>query len=155
MQSALDISKYIIHQYWKNGTTITNLKLQKILYYVQGYVSKFCNEPAFPEPIYSWPYGPVVPEVYYKYNENQARAIPEPEMQEFEQAQDRLNRDKVIQSFINKVIDKTYDYSASNLVGMTHNEAPWKDTEESKEIEYPKIARYFRSNDPLHLEKTL
>lgn len=151
MQSALDISKYVIHQYWKNGTTITNLKLQKILYYVQGYVSKFCNEPAFPQAIYNWPYGPVVPDVYYEYNENQARPIPGPEDEEFAQAQNRLKLDQVPLRFMEQVIDKSYRYSASELVRMTHEEDPWKNSHPSKEIPYEQIARYFRSHDPLKL----
>lgn len=151
MQSALDISTHVIYQHWKNGIPITNLKLQKILYYVQGYVSKFCNEPAFPEPIYNWPYGPVVPEAYYAYNENRAMPIPEPDSQDIMQAESRLGRDKATQSVMDQVINVTYRYTSSMLVGMTHNEDPWKDTSESQEITYPQIARYFRSHDPLNL----
>lgn len=151
MQSVLDISKYVIHQYWKNGTPITNLKLQKILYYVQGYVSKFCNEPAFPQPIYNWPYGPVVPDAYYAYNENQARPIPAPENEELDRAQNRLKLDLVPLRFVDQVIDKSYSYPASKLVDMTHKEDPWKNSHSSQEIPYEQIARYFRSHDPLNL----
>ena len=152
MQSALDISTYVIYQHCKKGSPITNLKLQKILYYVQGYVSKFCNEPAFPEPIYNWPYGPVVPEAYYAYNENRAMPIPEPDSQAIMQAEFRLGRDKTTQSVMDQVINATCRYAASALVGMTHNEDPWKGTSESQEITYPQIAQYFRSHDPLNLE---
>ena len=63
MYAAHDVATYIISEYWKRGEIITNLKLQKILYYIQGYAYRFCNMAAFSEDIYKWPYGPVVPDV--------------------------------------------------------------------------------------------
>lgn len=151
MQSALDIATYVIHQYWMNGESITNLKLQKILYYVQGYVSKRCNEPAYPEGIYNWPYGPVVQDVYYEYNQNRANPIGEPEETALEKAQQRLKRDDAVLRVIDQVIRKSYDYTASDLVSKTHEEDPWGNTSEREEISYAKIAKYFRDHDPLGL----
>lgn len=153
MQNALDIAKYVIHQYWINGESITNLKLQKVLYYVQGYVSKRCNEPAYPQRIYNWPYGPVVPDVYYEYNQNRANPIEEPENSALEQAEKRLQRDPAMFDVVNQVIRKSYDYTASRLVGMTHEEAPWQNSKEYEEISYAQIAKYFRDHDPLKLSK--
>lgn len=153
MQSALDIAKYVIHQYWMNGESITNLKLQKILYYVQGYVSKHCNEPAYPEEIYNWPYGPVVQDVYYEYSRNRANPIEEPEEEFLERAKQRLKKDPAVLGVIDKVILKSYSFTASELVGKTHEEDPWKNTSESEEISYAKIAKYFRAHDPLKLSE--
>lgn len=151
MQNALDIAKYIIHQYWRNGEPITNLKLQKILYYVQGYVSKRCNEPAYPQRIYNWPYGPVVQDVYFEYNQNRAKSIEAPEDAAMEQAEQHLKRDAAMLRVMDQVIRKSYDYSASDLVGKTHEEDPWKNTAEREEIPYAQIAKYFRDHDPLKL----
>lgn len=75
MYSAMDIATYIICTYWNNGRTITNLKLQKVLYYIQGYSLSRCGVPAFYEEIYRWSYGPVVPKVYYEYSSHRARPI--------------------------------------------------------------------------------
>ena len=64
---ALNVANYIIDKCKKDGSPITNLQLQKILYFLQreylqnnGY-SLFFNE------IQAWQFGPVVPDVYYKY----------------------------------------------------------------------------------------
>lgn len=151
MQSALDISKYVIYQYCRKGQHITNLKLQKILYYIQGYASRICNEPAFPQPIHNWPYGPVVPDVYYEYNNYHSNSIAEPENEVIEKALKLLKWDSVLLSVIDKVISKSYEYTASELVSMTHKEDPWRESSPSHMISYEQISRYFRTHDPLKL----
>ena len=49
-----DLAIGIISYYNNNNLRISNLKLQKILYYVQGYVLKETNHPAFNAEIYNW-----------------------------------------------------------------------------------------------------
>ncbi len=39
---------------------VTPLKLQKLLYYCQGYALALTGKPLFPEPVEAWRYGPVV-----------------------------------------------------------------------------------------------
>lgn len=69
------ISRYVISYCNKNEKEITNLVLQKILYYVQGYFFKKFDSPAFNSSINKWPYGPVVPDAYYDYYINGAKPI--------------------------------------------------------------------------------
>lgn len=66
MYSALNIAKYIIDKCTKEKYPISNLQLQKILYYIQR---EFLQQgiQAFPEEIEAWQFGPVVPEVYRQY----------------------------------------------------------------------------------------
>ncbi len=66
MYSALDMAKYIIDKCTREGHPISNLQLQKILYYIQ---KDFLQQgvKAFPEEIEAWQFGPVVPEVYRQY----------------------------------------------------------------------------------------
>ncbi len=66
MYSALDISKYIVTKCTNDSKAITNLQLQKILYYIQKEYLKrgYC---AFGDPIEAWKFGPVVREVYYYF----------------------------------------------------------------------------------------
>ncbi|SEF89075.1 Panacea domain-containing protein [Lachnospira multipara] len=66
MYSAMDLSKYIILKCIKDGYPISNLQLQRILYYIQKDFLKR-NEIAFPDNIEAWQFGPVVPNVYYHY----------------------------------------------------------------------------------------
>ncbi len=66
MYTALNLSKYIVSKCIEDGEPISNLQLQKILYYIQ---KKFLNDGkiAFLDDIQAWQFGPVVPEVYYFY----------------------------------------------------------------------------------------
>lgn len=66
MYSALNIAKYIIDKCTNDKCPISNLQLQKILYYIQR---EFLQQgaKAFSEEIEAWQFGPVVPEVYKQY----------------------------------------------------------------------------------------
>lgn len=66
MYSALNIAKYTINKCTKDRCPISNLQLQKILYYIQR---EFLQQGtiAFPENIEAWQFGPVIPEVYKQY----------------------------------------------------------------------------------------
>ena len=59
----------------EHGDTISNLKLQKMLYYMQGFHLAFFDTPLFDDEIYAWQYGPVVPSVYNEYKRYNAKAI--------------------------------------------------------------------------------
>ena len=66
MYSALDLSRYIVSKCISDGHPITNLQLQKILYFIQrDYLEH--GKKAFYDGIEAWKFGPVVPAVYYHY----------------------------------------------------------------------------------------
>lgn len=66
MYKAIDLSKYIVTKCIVDGCAISNLQLQKILYYVQkDFLKRDCV--AFSDDIEAWQFGPVVPAVYYKF----------------------------------------------------------------------------------------
>ncbi|WP_251446086.1 Panacea domain-containing protein [Vermiculatibacterium agrestimuris] len=154
MNGVLDVSKYIISNYWKSGKTITNLKLQKVLYYVQGYTLKRCNEIMFPEAIYKWPYGPVVAEAYFAYNDAGAAPLREPTGSELQKSLMRIDRDPLFRSIIDIVAKYTYDLTSTELVSKTHSEYPWKSVDDREIISVRTIAHYFYANDPLGIEDT-
>lgn len=66
MNTALDLAKYIVTKCVKEKRPISNLQLQKILYYIQKAFLKNGNT-AFFDDIQAWPFGPVVPNVYYYF----------------------------------------------------------------------------------------
>ena len=59
--SVIDISKYVVCYSNKKNYGITNLRLQKILYFIQAYFLKIKKEPCFKENMEAWDFGPVVP----------------------------------------------------------------------------------------------
>lgn len=66
MHTALDLSKYIVSKCIEDGEPISNLQLQKILYYIQKtFLQRGLR--AFPDEIEAWQFGPVVPNVYYYF----------------------------------------------------------------------------------------
>src|ERR1700744_6380025 len=79
MATALDVAKYILLiSNDEDGTLISNLKLQKLLYYCQGFSLAMLGRPLFDARIKAWEHGPVVPEVYKVYREAGAGSIPPP-----------------------------------------------------------------------------
>lgn len=97
---------------------VTNLKLQKILYFAQAYFVAKLNRTLFSDPIEAWNYGPVVGTIYHKYKENKNQPI----ILEMDDA-NISESDKVM---LSKIWDLFGGYSASRLVDMTHEHKPWK-----------------------------
>ena len=122
MGKALVIAKYIINKCFQEDSPITNLRLQKILYFVQVEAYKKCNGPAFEEEIEAWQFGPVVPVVYYEYCNYAGMPI-------LECYNTIENIDDDIRKVIDFVINKYAKYSVWDLVNITHaNGSPWYKT---------------------------
>lgn len=134
-------NKYIMNQ--SDADKITNLKLQKLLYYAQGCYLAITDKPLFNEPIVAWEHGPVVEDVYYKYRKNKSNGINY-----------KGKYDKKIEKEDEDILKEVYDvfakYSAWGLRNMTHNETPWKETARNAVISIDSIKEYFKLN---YLEK--
>jgi len=119
--TALDVAKLFLLKAGANGDVITNLKLQKLLYYAQAWYLVNFNEPLFPENIEAWEWGPVVPVVYQRYKKYKSEPIPLP---------GRFSRESVFtarqKAFVELILSRFNGFSATALVNMTHNEDPWK-----------------------------
>lgn len=126
MRSAIDVAKYIIWYCSEKGFAISNLKLQKILYFVQAEFLVFTDRPCFYEDIEAWDFGPVVPVVYRKYKVYGGSNIPTlflGSIVRFEDNEEEL---------INGIVDACSDYTASELVEITHRQSPWRDNYEPR-----------------------
>lgn len=72
MIDVLKIASYLYSRYYDdNGVAIDEMKLQKLLYFVQREALVSLDKPAFKEPIQAWKFGPVVPKVHNKYSRGQ------------------------------------------------------------------------------------
>ena len=67
MYSAIQIADFIVAYCINRHSPISNLQLNKILYFVQKDFLKITPEGLFAEDFEAWQFGPVVPSVYYKY----------------------------------------------------------------------------------------
>ena len=67
MYTSLDIPQNILSIAKKHNALCTPLKLQKLLYYSQGWYLAQTNQTLFEEDIQAWGHGPVCPSVYHHY----------------------------------------------------------------------------------------
>lgn len=129
------------------GDALSNLKLQKLLYYLQGFFLSQLGRPLFDEDMEAWNYGPVVPSVYHHYKIFGATSIPVPSN---EQTVD-LGEDG--EALFQEVYSRFNRYSASALVEMTHAESPWQDHRPRRKgtrggvIPKQELTRFFETYD--------
>ncbi len=123
------------------GEPLTNMKLQKILYYEQGYHLAFFDTPLFKEDIYAWFYGPAVPCVYEKYKDYEIGMISYDETDGEVEFKD--NRERVV---FRNVFEALAAYSAIGLTHMTRSETPWvqADAKGNGVITVSSIKTYFK-----------
>lgn len=74
--SAIDVAKYVILRCNTLNKSISNLKLQKVLYFLQAEFLVARNSPCFYEKIEAWDFGPVVPDIYFRYRVYGGATIP-------------------------------------------------------------------------------
>ncbi|HIP47669.1 MAG TPA: DUF4065 domain-containing protein [Lutibacter sp.] len=105
------------------GDLISNLKMQKLVYYAQGIHLAMFDEELFSEEIRAWEHGPVVPELYHKFKSFGRGAI-EPNFESFDI--DIFTQKQ--KEMLKEVYNTFGQFSAWMLRNMTHEERPWVET---------------------------
>lgn len=59
------VARTLIEMAAKKGVAVTNLKLQKLLYFAHGFMLAQHGRPLIGEPFEAWQYGPVVESLYH------------------------------------------------------------------------------------------
>ena len=126
--TAEQIADTIIHLSRERGIEITNLKLQKLLYYAQAWRLAFTGEPLFAESIEAWVHGPVVPLVFRKFREYRWGSI--------DCAVHPVANDDVV-LHIGCVLDTYGKFTATRLEHMTHRESPWLEARQGIPMDEP------------------
>lgn len=97
----------------------STMKLQKLLYYCQGWHLAWEGEPLFDEAIEAWANGPVVRDIYNRHRGRFMLSHPWP-------AEGNPGRLGVHESeSVEAVVDMYGDWSARQLALATHRERPW------------------------------
>ena len=80
MIDCLTVARYFIIKAYQDGieAEMTNMKVQKLLYYAQSLYLAMYDQQLFPEEIQAWRYGPVCPPAYRFYSEFEAKQLPIP-----------------------------------------------------------------------------
>ena len=123
--TALEVSKYFLRkidkesfELYDNG--ISNLKMQKLLFFAQQTFFSVYNKPLFKEDMEAWQLGPVVPKVYHHY-----KIYGRNNIDIFQENLQIDNLDWNIMMILDFVYLKYAKYTAYALVDITHSLPCW------------------------------
>jgi uncharacterized phage-associated protein len=148
--SAVDVANFFISLANSSPEDdITNLKVNKLVYFAQGWNLAKYDATIFGDDIQAWQYGPVEPCVYNTFKDNEYRKI--------EKTSNNDYLSKFTTQQIEFLIDiyKTYGiYTATALRDMTHQKGtPWamyyNDCERNVVIPNKVIKDFFKKQPPL------
>lgn len=144
--SALDVAKWFINATDReSGDAITHLKVQKLLYYAQGWSLAHYDRALFGEDLQAWAHGPVSVRVWNAYRNYGWDALPKQKLTEkFNSRAEKL---------LHAVNRKYGIYSAKQLERLTHSEPPWlkargnlpPEAASNAVIERSDMKKYFKS----------
>lgn len=130
---ARDIAEHFLAFANECGSFISNLKLQKLLYYAQAWHLAIYKHPLFPEKFQAWVHGPVIPELYHTYKVFGSKPIEAESVA-------KLQCDQEIQDFLDELVDEYFDLDAYTLELLTHREDPWKNARNGLSPDAPSSA---------------
>jgi len=142
MLTCHDVANYFLSLMDEDaGDLISNLKLQKLVYYAQGYHLALFDSPLFDEPIKAWTHGPVIPDLYHTFKVHGSGPIPAPESFDFE----RISAD--VRELLDEVYDVLGQFSAWKLRNMTQKEPPWFEAKDKPVnlITHASMQEYFKT----------
>ena len=115
-----ELAHYIVDKCSNDGKPVSNLQLQKMLYFLQSvYCSATNGELLFEDEFEAWPYGPVIRSVYREFSIYGGDTIDERYPVELEMPPE-------IKAFIDQGIEVLRDKSPWDLVKTSHAPgSPW------------------------------
>jgi len=130
MRDINQICDYIISRLKSDeNVPLSNIKLQKLLYYVQAWHIAIKNTTLFDGKFEAWVHGPVNRDVYTRFNSSKYlySEITQDDIID-KDVSSKLNKDEI--KHINLVLDSYAKFSGIQLEEMSHNEMPWIDARE-------------------------
>lgn len=140
-----DVAKYVLLYSFINGLTITPLKLQKLLYYLQSwYLVYFDHALLFEDKPQAWVNGPVYPTIYKAYKhigiydqmtpQNTGITCPECSFtDELRSTSERLTFNEDDLNYMSFILQYYGCMGHDKLVFLTHSELPWSEKREGLE----------------------
>jgi len=114
-----NIADFFIQFAHDHGDCLTNLKLQKLVYYAQAWHLALYDKELFDADFEAWVHGPVCPSLYHRFKSfgwNPLSIQP-----------DVVSLPSAIESHLVEVFKAYGEYSGYQLEEMTHKESPWRD----------------------------
>ncbi|QBR84715.1 DUF4065 domain-containing protein [Legionella israelensis] len=145
MNTVYQVADYFLDKASKeedDSEIISNLKLQKLVYYAQGFHLAMYDKPLFKEQLEAWTHGPVSPDLYHSKKQHKNGAVdPNPNF-------DNSVFTKEQQELLDEIYEVYGQFSAWKLRNLTHEEDPWKknvDSLNSNIIPHEDLKIYFKT----------
>lgn len=104
--------------------SLINLKLQKLMYYIQAWSLGINGEPMMKARFEAWVHGPVCIELYdrFKNKKNLYSSIGKEDVIDID-SQGKIEVEDI--EFIDYILENYAQYSGVQIEAMTHSEEPW------------------------------
>ena len=130
----LELAKYLLYLSEKEAeqagdeavSDMNPMKLQKLLYYCQGYSLGITGKSLFSDPIEAWQYGPVVRKIYKEYQNYRGLYFP------LDMVKFPPNIDDYASAVARLVMRDKGRFSAVALMKMTHRENAWQEARQKE-----------------------
>ena len=166
--SAKAVANYFLDAAKRQGKTLDQMKLQKLVYIAHGWHLAIRERPLIQESVEAWTYGPIIADLYHEFKKFGNLPITErateiksrqtaggPFSIGFSIEEPTIDRDsddpEYTRKFLNKVWDVYRDFTGVQLSNMTHEpDTPWDKTRQlhrnkrSVSIPDETIAAYYR-----------
>lgn len=119
-----DTCDYIIQRVIASGEMLSNLKLQKLLYYVQAWNLVFEDKPLFDGKFQAWVHGPVSRTIFSRYRSTKT-LYSDITLADVRGDFNPQSLDVNETSHIDRVLSVYAKYTGAQLEEMTHGEEPW------------------------------
>ena len=145
--SPSNVADFLLAECRERGEVLTNLKLQKLLYYAQAWHLALFDKCIFEEDMQAWVHGPVLPSQYARFREYQWRPINEDV--------EKPDLPDGLFDHLEEIVDVFGSETAVALELMTHRENPWlearknsaPDAHSTEMISKDTMRDYYRSFD--------
>lgn len=145
-----EIADFFIALSNESENLITNLKLQKLMYYMQAWYYTVFGEKLFNKNFEAWVHGPVIPDLYHDYKRFKWKPIDKDiDEEKIKKVRSKLSEEEL--DIFDQVISEYFGMPAYELERLTHAEDPWKKARAGKEpdelsnetIQYDWIEEYY------------
>jgi uncharacterized phage-associated protein len=151
---AKSIANFFLELAKASGETLSPMKLQKLVYYAQGWYAGYTKERLIDEEVEAWQYGPVIPSLYLEFKEFGSGAITRAafDWKSFKRSEVPAIQDVNIRAFLTNVWDAYGKYTAIALSEFTHAvDGPWDQIRRAKpgiknaDIPFEMLQEHFQS----------
>lgn len=119
------LADYIIITCNKENKDISNLKLQKLIFYCQAYHIARYRERLIDNYFEAWKHGAVLPALYSQYSYLKYKNINKYDEDEYNDI--RNSFDEYLPEFLDKIINKFGNMTANEIRELNHSEKPWQE----------------------------